>query len=147
MAIEIRAVDALRGEIKSVDSKVNLLAEKIKRLETQNVTIANSLFKITERLKKIEESGGTGTSSGARLDSEQSQDIQTIKESTEKALKEYEAVKNDVYNIKYTLGLINPLEFVTARQVNELVSEIFDQKMEQAKKKAAAAKKKESEED
>ncbi len=144
MPVEIRAVDALRAEIKSVDSKVNLLAEKLKRLETQNVTIANSLFKLTERLKKIEESGG-GTGA-AHLDMEQSGDIKALKETFEKAMKENEAIKNDVYNVKYTLGLINPLEFVTVRQVNELVNELFEQKVEQQKKKAAG-KKKESEED
>lgn len=146
MPVEIRAVDALRAEIKSVDSKVNLLAEKLKRLETQNVTIANSLFKLTERLKKIEESGGSGGGS-ARLDSEQNSDIKALKETFEKAMKENEAIKNDVYNVKYTLGLINPLEFVTVRQVNELVNELFEQKIEQQKKKAGSGKKKESGED
>lgn len=144
MAVEVRAVDALRAEIKSVDSKINLVAEKIKRLETQNVTIANSLFKITERIKKMEESGGG--QSAAHIDAAQTEDIKALKETFEKAMKDNEAVKNDLYNVKYTLGLINPLEFVTVRQVNEMVEELVDQKLEQAKKKAAT-KKKESEED
>ncbi len=134
MAVEIRAVDAIRAEIKSVDSKTNLLAEKIKRLETQNLTIANSLFKLTERLKKLEDSGGGAAA--AKMDVEQSGEIGSLKESLENAVKENEAIKNDVYNVKYTLGLINPLEFVTVRQVNELVNELVDQKLEQAKKKA-----------
>ncbi len=137
MPVEIRAVDALRAEIKSIDSKCNLLAEKIKRLETQNLTIANSLFKLTERIKRVEDSSGPA---GARVDSEQSEGIESIKEAIEKATKESEAVKNEVYNMKYTLGLINPLEFVTVRQVNEMVGELVDQKLEQAKKKAAGKK-------
>ncbi|MFH1247223.1 MAG: hypothetical protein V1644_02470 [Candidatus Micrarchaeota archaeon] len=143
MPVEVRAVDALRAEIKSVDSKVNLLAEKIKRLETQNVTIANSLFKLTERLKKIEESGG-GISS-ARVDAEQSQDLTSLRESLEKSMKENEAIKNDLYNVKYTLGLINPLEFVTVRQVNELVEELVEKKTEAMKKKTSSSKKKDEE--
>lgn len=145
MAVEIRAVDAIRAEIKSVDSKLNLVEEKIKRLEAQNLTIANSLFKLTERIKKMEESGTGG--SGQRVDSEQSEDIKTLRETLEKGIKENEAIKNDLYNVKYTLGLINPLEFVTVRQVNELVNELFEQKIEQQKKKAAGGKKKESDED
>ncbi len=142
MAVEVRAVDALRAEIKSVDSKINLLAEKVKRLETQNLTIANSLFKLTERLKKVEEGG---SSAGTKIDEEQSEDLNALRETFEKAMKENEAIKNDLYEVKSTLGMINPLEFVTARQVNELVDERVEQKIEQLKKKASASAKKKEE--
>ncbi len=135
MAHEIRAVDALRAEIKSVDSKINLLAEKVKRLEAQNLTLANSLFKLSERIKKIED-GGVGTSSP--VSSEETNEL--IREKLEKATTEYEAIKNDLHDLKYTIGLINPLEFVTVRQVNELVDERIEQ-LQKEKKKATGKKK------
>ncbi len=137
---EVRAVDALRAEIKSVDSKTNLLAEKIKRLEAQNVTLANSLFKLTERIKKVEEGSGQA---GARTDAEQSEDIVQLREELKKAVTEYEAVKNDLQNLKYTVGLINPLEFVTARQVNELVEEKMEKIIREKSREKAKKEKKE----
>ncbi len=139
MPAEVRTVDAIRAEVKSVDSKINLLAEKIKGLEGQNLTIANSLFKLTERLKKLEDNrDGNST----HVDVEQSQDIGNLRDKFEKAMTENEAIKTELYNLKYTIGLINPLEFVTVRQINEMVDERMEQKLEEMKKKTAAKKEK-----
>ncbi len=139
MPAEVRTVDAIRAEVKSVDSKINLLAEKIKGLEGQNLTIANSLFKLTERLKKLEDNRDGNS---AHVDVEQSQDIGDLRDKFEKAMTENEAIKTELYNLKYTIGLINPLEFVTVRQINEMVDERMEQKLEEMKKKSVAKKEK-----
>ncbi|MFH0713682.1 MAG: hypothetical protein V1722_03975 [Candidatus Micrarchaeota archaeon] len=133
MPTEVKAIDVIRADVKSVDSKINLLAEKLKRLETQNLTIANSLFKITERMKKIEE--GSGGLASMQTDEQQSTDIGTLREELEKALKENETIKSEIYNMKYTVGLINPLEFVTISQLDDLVEEAIAKRLDKLKKK------------
>ena len=136
MPVEIRAVDALRAEIKSVDSKAELLEQKIKTIEKQNVTLANTLFKFNERIKKLEE-GGVAGEGGVAHESEQSEGIATVREEFDKIKKDYDAIKSDLLQMKYTLGMINPLEFVTTHQVTEMVEEALEEKLEQMKKKQA----------
>jgi len=139
MAGEIRVVDALRAEIKNLDSKVELLEEKIKTIENQNVTLANTIFKLNERLKSIESGGGpNGQAQATRTKASAetaSAGNSAGNEDLEKIAFDLDELKKEVMQMKYTVGMINPLDFVTTRQVNELVKEAVNEKIEQMRKK------------
>jgi len=139
MAGEVRVVDALRAEIKNLDSKVELLEEKIKTIENQNVTLANTIFKLNERLKSIESGGGSSGQAQAtrpRTSAETSSAGSSAgNENLEKIASDLDELKKEVMQMKYTIGMINPLDFVTTRQVNELVKEAVNEKIEQMRKK------------
>ncbi|HEV8290052.1 MAG TPA: hypothetical protein VGQ00_03830 [Candidatus Norongarragalinales archaeon] len=117
MAPETR--DALLASVKSdlqtLDSKINLLNEKIRTIERNEEVIGRTIVALNEKVKKLETSAaeGGGGPGGA---------IDDLKAAVEE-LRKNMASKQEVQEVRYLLDTINPLEFATLDQVRELLKE------------------------
>jgi len=107
-------VDAIKSDIYSLDSKINLLTQKIKTIEKNEEIIGRTLITFNERLKDVEKQGGGQQSQ--RTDQNQGQDIEDLK-------KQLNDLKKNLAELKYVIDSINPLEYASIDQVKELLQE------------------------
>ena len=111
MASKQDTVETILADLRTLDSKIGLIAQKLKTMEQNEEVIGRTLIAINTRLKKAEEQiASGGGSSGARSGSFEELD------------KKF-ATKQDLAEIRYVLDTINPLEFATIAQVKELLKE------------------------
>ncbi len=124
MPVEARPGDAIRMELKSMDSKINLLAQKIKTIEKNEEILGRTLVTLNTKLKKLEEvvdaneTNASGKSSGLTQT-----DVDKLKTEIMDALNTKYALKRELQEVKYTVDLINPLEYATTSQVGELIDD------------------------
>lgn len=124
MPVEARPGDAIRMELKSMDSKINLLAQKIKTIEKNEEILGRTLVTLNTKLKKLEEvvdaneNNASGKSSGLTQT-----DVDKLKTEIMDALNTKYALKRELQEVKYTVDLINPLEYATTSQVGELIDD------------------------
>lgn len=133
--VETRSVDVVRMELKSMDSKINLLAQKIKTIEKNEEILGRTLVTLNSKIKKLEEEvDKSNSASSAEVSNE---DIERIKSEVTSALASKFALKKELQEVKYTVDLINPLEYASTRQIAELVED----KMREVLKKQSQEKK------
>lgn len=116
------------SDLHTLDSKINLLAQKMRTIEKNEEVLGRTLITLNNRLKKIEEGGGpsaasrspSGSSSLSSADSD----------------KKY-ATKQELSELRYILDSINPLEYAKLSQVRDLI----DERMGDVKKTVTAMKK------
>ncbi len=114
MAGKTDAIESILADLHTLDSKIGLIAQKLKTMEQNEEVIGRTLIALNGRLKKSEEQlalGGAG--------SRQAQGAQSSSEELEKKF----ATKQDFKELRYVLDTINPLEFATVSQVRELIAE------------------------
>ncbi|MFA6048581.1 MAG: hypothetical protein WC792_01365 [Candidatus Micrarchaeia archaeon] len=114
-----QAIDELKMEIHTLDSKISLIAQKIKMIEKNEEVIGRTIVLHNDKLRKLEE-GGAGASAGAG-----GADLGDLKKSVSdlQALVEKCATKDELRELKYVLDTINPLDYATISQVKELLDE------------------------
>ena len=122
-------LETLVAELRSLDSKVALLNQKLATSDKNAEVIARTLVAMNNRLKKLEEGWqARAPSGGAGANSEE--------------LERKFATKQEIKELKYVLDSINPLEYATISQVRELVNE----KLGDVKKTAASPKERKKDE-
>lgn len=109
-------IDAVKGDVKTLDAKIGLVAERIRMIEKNQEVVGRTLVSLNEKLKKIGEGGGGG---GRGVGSEELGDMKKIVEKLEKDA----ATKAELNELRYILDTINPLEYASIDQVKELVDE------------------------
>jgi len=117
------------SDLHTLDSKINLLAQKMRTIEKNEEVLGRTLIALNNRIKKIEEGGSVSRASpspGGSTDG--------------KALDLKYATKQELAEIRYVLDSINPLEYATVSQVRDLINEKFGDV-----KKTVASLKKDSE--
>ncbi len=128
----INAFAQLQGDIKALNSSVLLLSQKMQYLVRNEKILGRNLIVLSKRLKEMEISGVSGAASGsvpaglstqladfsAKLDSHAKQllDLQTAVEE----LKEKTVSREEFSELKYVIDAINPLEYVTQKQLAEI---------------------------
>lgn len=125
------------AEIRVLESKIDLIVQKIKTIEKNEEVIGRTLVTQNEKLKKLEQAGGGA--GGAS-----SEEIARLKEEIA-ALKQESASKRELMELRYILEQINPLEFARINQVKEFIDERVDEAVDDAlskKMKELLAKKK-----
>lgn len=124
MPVEARPGDAIRMELKSMDSKINLLAQKIKTIEKNEEILGRTLVTLNTKLKKLEEVVDANETNASGKSSGLSQtDVDKLKTEIMDALNTKYALKRELQEVKYTVDLINPLEYATTSQVGELIDD------------------------
>ncbi len=114
-------LETIVSELRSLDSKVALLNQKLATSDKNAEVIARTLVAMNNRLKKLEEGWqARAPSGGASANAEE--------------LERKFATKQEIKELKYVLDSINPLEYATISQVRELVNE----KLGDVKKTAAS---------
>ncbi len=107
----------LKSTVRSLESKVSILEEQIKTMQKNEEIVGRTLITLNQKVKKLEEGGSTQTSSA----------------SVEPAdLSEKYATKEEVKELKYTIDMINPLQYATLDQVKEVVDEVIEKKLKKS---------------
>lgn len=107
------AIETLNSELQTLDSKLNLIAQKLKTMEKNEEIMGRTLITLNEKLEKTSREGGASAKASGVDESKF-------------------ATKQEVRELRALLENINPLEFATIDQVKELLDDYL--KKYQAKK-------------
>ncbi|MFH1751266.1 MAG: hypothetical protein ABH863_06300 [Candidatus Micrarchaeota archaeon] len=115
---QAKVFDSIRQDIHTLDSKISLVAQKLRTIEQNEEIIGRTIVAHNEKLRELDEKGSSnsGISSEAAGGAANSADISKLK-------KEIEDLRKEVGELRYVLNSINPLDFATLDQVKELLSE------------------------
>ena len=105
--------DSLKNDLRSLDSKINLVVQRIQGVEKNQEILGRTTVALNDRLKKAETGGSPGA---GRIDADQETAIAELK-------KQLEELTGQVRELKYVLDTINPLEYATLDQVKELIAD------------------------
>ncbi len=103
-------LESVLSDVHTLDSKIGLIAQRIRTIEQNEEVIGRTLIALNNRLKALEERTARGTVSKAEP-------------ADASDLEKRFATKQDIKEIRYTLDMVNPLQFATIAQVRELVNE------------------------
>lgn len=103
--------EALRADVKTLDSKVTLVAQKLDTIERNEEVLGRTLVAQNQRMLKLEEGGGKGAGEGAG-----GAELEQVK-------KDVEDLRKEIKEMRYVLDSINPLEYVTMDQLKDLLKE------------------------
>ncbi len=118
-------------DIHTLDSKISLIAQKIKMIEKNEEVIGRTIVMHNEKLRGIESAQASSPNSAvsqaagaesARMDQNQVADIEELKRQVA-ALKAQAVTKKEFSELRYTVDSINPLEFITVAQARALIEE------------------------
>ncbi|MBI5177154.1 hypothetical protein HY995_03650 [Candidatus Micrarchaeota archaeon] len=98
-------IESLISEVRTLESKVDLLSQKLGNVEKNEEVIGRTLIALNARIKRLEEQSGVGGRGAASGE-----------------LKNY-ATKQELAQIRYVIDSINPLEYATIPQVKALLNE------------------------
>ncbi len=116
-------------DIKALDSNVRLLAQEIKAIKRNERILARNLILLNKKLNELKEQKAASPVSDQAI-AELKDAILRTREDLEKLKEDVAFLKKqlqrtltseDIQELKYIVETINPLEFVTYRQVGELV--------------------------
>ncbi|MBU1196907.1 hypothetical protein KJ765_00185 [Candidatus Micrarchaeota archaeon] len=110
-----RDVESLKADVRTLDSKISLIAQKMNTIEKNEEVIGRTIVAHNQRIKELEEQKGSGPSESSSS-SANTADLNGLRE-------ELKELKKDVQEMRYILNSINPLEFVTMDQIKELMKE------------------------
>ncbi|MFH0954783.1 MAG: hypothetical protein V1777_01655 [Candidatus Micrarchaeota archaeon] len=128
----MNAFGSIQADIRALNSSVLLLSQKMQYLVRNEKILGRNLIVLSKRLKERETEGLE--KSGGQLPPQFLQEFSEVKtkvESHERTLLELQndvaeikdryAKADSVSELKYVIDAINPLEFVTVKQVQELL--------------------------
>jgi len=126
--------DDMKAEIQMLDSKISLIAQKIRMIEKNEDIIGRTIVVHNDKLHKLESSGPAplaGSPAPAQGESSAglAAEVDALKKQVAE-LREQAATKSEVSELHYTLDTINPLDFVTLKQARKLIAEEFDKRKE-----------------
>ncbi len=105
-------LDELQSQLRTMDSKINLLAGKLKTLEKNQEITGRTLLSLRDKVKS-----GTGEAVSAAASSMvDDAELAAVK-------KDLEEMRQTVGELKYILDSINPLNYATIDQVKDLLDE------------------------
>jgi len=108
-------IDALKNDVRSLSSKIDLIIQKINNIEKNEQVLGRTVVTLNDKMKRVESGAPLGTASqAAAVDY--------------KELDKRYASKEDVQELKYTLDMVNPLQFATVDQVREMISDAVKKK-------------------
>ena len=128
------AFKQLKVEIQSLDSKIRVVAQRMRVIEKNEQIIGKTLVNHNKKLKELEL--GKPAVSQAPVVAETSEltkmssEIDELSSSIKSLLKEInynreliDTMRQDINEMKYILDTVNPMEYVTVNQINELINE------------------------
>jgi len=123
----IKPLDAIKADMRTLDSKINLIAQKIRMMEKNEEVIGRTMVALNEKIKKLEE-GGARATAGAAKAGESSADVSSLKDQLKTLEEKVEATHSQLLELKYVIDSINPLEYASLDQVKELLDEKLGKK-------------------
>lgn len=126
--------DDIKVELHTLDSKISLIAQKIRMIEKNEEVIGRTIVLHNEKLRTIE--GAQASSQGSEGAAQQAvnagsqADIAELKRQVA-SMREQGATKKEVAELNYTLNSINPLEFITVGQARQIIQDEVEKKLRQ----------------
>jgi len=117
-------------DIRALDSNVRLIAQQLKLIKRNERILARNLLALSKKLNSLKEELGGGSSVDESKIQELQDQIIHMREDLMKIQEDVEYLKRqlqktltseDIAELKYIVETVNPLEFVTYKQVGELV--------------------------
>ncbi len=133
MAGQPNVFSRVNSDITALNSSILLLSQKMRFLIRNEKILGRNLIVVNKKLKEMQESRiqGSGPIDSAAFGNEFSQISSRLDEITERLVRMESEVENirqnyakseQVSEIKYVVNSINPLEFATLKDVQEIVS-------------------------
>lgn len=134
-------------ELQALDSKMRVVAQRMKIIEKNEQIIGKTLISHNKKLKELEDAmgGGAPRTIGEQPDMEQVRSlvdefkktsidvkntIESLRKEVKKSWETIDKIKEELTEMKYVLDTINPAAYVTVEQVKEII----DEKMKRLKK-------------
>ena len=117
-------------DIKALDSNVRLIAQQLKLIKRNERILARNLLALSKKLNSLKEELGGGSSVDESKIQELQDQILHMREDLMKIQEDVDYLKRqlqktltseDIAELKYIVETVNPLEFVTYKQVGEMV--------------------------
>jgi len=127
-------IDNIMGEIHALNSKIQVIAQRMKIMERNEEIIGKTLISHNKMLKAIEEELNTLKAGGLAIGpsdegknegvlQEIGEMVKIAKKQMDVNKKEIDLIKTELSEIKSVLDPINPVAYATIDQVAELVDE------------------------
>ena len=129
-------------DIRALNASQLILAQKLKHIIRNEKILGRNLLVLNKKLKKMEE-GGLGVSAGGEASEETLTKLDEIQSGLSKLGERLSNLENElekvkqtyakselVQEMKYVVDTINPLEFVTYRDIDRLINEKLGKKAE-----------------
>jgi len=113
-------IDSLKADVKTLDAKLGLVAERIRMIEKNEEVIGRTLVSLNEKIRTVEARGGGGGGAGAG-----SAEVGELRKAIDKLVQEA-ATKTELNELRYVIDTINPLEYATIDQVRDLIKEVAE---------------------
>jgi len=110
-----KSIESLKTDVATIESKISLIAQKIKTIDTNQEILGQTVIAQNEKMKALEARGG-GTVAQSAGSAASSGDCAGLKE-------EVEDLRKQIQEMRYVLNSVNPLEFVTVDQVREMLKD------------------------
>jgi len=137
------AIDSVVAEVHGLNSKVQVIAQRMKIIERNEEIIGKTLIGHNKMLKELEDeltalkAGGTAATDAESLDQGALKEIKDIakeaKRQIDSSKKDIDLIKSELAEIKYVLDAINPVAYATIDQVADLVEDKIDSYMKRRK--------------
>ena len=124
---KVSSIDALKNDFHTLDSKITLIAQKLRSIEKNEEVIGRTIVVHNEKLRDMEASKGSSAVSGevsalsSNLSEQVSKDLREMKD-------KLKTLEDELKEMRYVLDSINPLEFVKTDQIRDLVKEELGKK-------------------
>ncbi len=130
----------IRKDVKAISTTIMLLSQKLNYIVRNEKVLSKNILAMNEKIKKVDEktegiksSSNSGGAAKEELESIKSQidelyikikgikaDIDSIRKDLDSLNQTY-ATKAEIKELKYLLDAINPLEYVTYRQLKDML--------------------------
>lgn len=126
------AITQISSAIKSLDTQLKMIAQEIKTIKSNERIMGQTIVALNNKTKDLERKIGELQLSTPTITAEGGEAKPQINMAPLEDIKnEIELLKKNIVNrsevdqIKYTLDLINPLQYVTASDVEDIIKKVM----------------------
>ena len=133
------AISQLMNAVKSVDMQLKVLAQEIKTIKSNERIMGQTIVALNNKVKELEKKLGELETGGIQVSGEEGAKVSVDMTPIEELRKELENLKKSIVSkseidqLKYTIDMINPLQYVTGNDVEDIVNKILRKKEEKKK--------------
>jgi chromosome segregation ATPase len=130
VARESEVMMRIMHDIRALDYNVHMLAQKIQKIQSNERVIVRNIVALSKKIAQLQEAKSSSSSVSDEAIQEIQDKLMHIEERLMKLEEDVDYLKHqlqhtltsdDVAELKYIVETINPLEFVTYKQIGELV--------------------------
>ncbi|MBI2445815.1 hypothetical protein HYV43_05490 [Candidatus Micrarchaeota archaeon] len=125
MPVKSAPAEDIRTTIRTLDSKINLVVERLKTLESNQEIAGRTLLALKDQVRRP---APVAERSSAPVAAVPAVDLGPLQTDFKKLKSDVKELTNTVEELKYVLDQINPLNYATVDQVKDLLDEKLKKK-------------------